>query len=124
MIKEGRIAGLDAPPPSFIPPTPPSTSKLSFSSKSSVNASNSSSPKPNVPSNDVADARNSRSKVNQHSKLVERSSSSITGNQKQLNGPRRTNSNKPPAPATPTLNLDKTRAVSVSVTSLDKQRFS
>ena len=79
MIKEGRIAGLDAPPPSFIPPTPPSTSKLSFSSKSSVNASNSSSPKPNVPSNDVADARNSRSKVNQHSKLVERSSSSITG---------------------------------------------
>ena len=79
MIKEGRIAGLDAPPPSFIPPTPPSTSKLSFSSKSSVNASNSSSPKPNVPSNDVADARNSRSKVNQHAKLVERSSSSITG---------------------------------------------
>jgi len=123
MIKEGRIAGLDAPPPSFIPPTPPSTSKLSFSSKSSVNASNSSSPKPNVPSNDVADARNSRSKVNQHAKLVERSSSSITGNQKQLNGPRRTNSNKPPAPATPTLNSDKTRAVSVSVTSLDKQRF-
>merc|ERR1712020_92965 len=79
MIKEGRIAGLDAPPPSFIPPTPPSTSKLSFSSKSSVNASNSSSPKPNVPSNDVTDTRNARNKRNQHPKLVERSSSSITG---------------------------------------------
>ena len=79
MIKEGRIAGLDAPPPSFIPPTPPSTSKLSFSSKSSINASNSSSPKPNVPSNNATDVRNGRSKVNQHSKLVERSSSSITG---------------------------------------------
>lgn len=40
-------------------------------------------------------------------------------NQKQSNGPRRTNSNKPPAPATPTLNTDKTRAISVSVTSLN-----
>lgn len=40
-------------------------------------------------------------------------------NPKQSNGPRRTNSNKPPAPATPTLNTDKTRAISVSVTSLN-----
>ena len=73
MIKEGRIPGLSEPPPSFIPPTPPSTSKMSFSSKSSVTASNSSSPKPNVPSD------NTRNKRNPHPKLVERSSSSITG---------------------------------------------
>lgn len=39
-----------------------------------------------------------------------------------MNGPRRTNSNKPPAPATPTLNMEKSKAISVSVTSLDKQR--
>ena len=47
---------------------------------------------------------------------------SINRNQKPTNGPRRTNSNKPPAPATPTLNAEKTRAISVSVTSLDKQK--
>jgi hypothetical protein len=119
MIKEGRIAGLDAPPPSFIPPTPPSTSKMSFSSKSSATASSSSSPKPNVPSDNISETRNTRNNRNPHPKLVERSSSSITGNPKQSNGPRRTNSNKPPAPATPTLNTDKTRAISVSVTSLN-----
>ena len=79
MIKEGRIAGLNDAPPSFIPPTPPSTSKLSFSSKSSVNASNSSSPKPNVPSSNVTNTREARNKRNTHTKLVERSSSSITG---------------------------------------------
>ena len=39
-----------------------------------------------------------------------------------MNGPRRSNSNKPPAPATPTLNIEKSKAISVSVTSLDKQR--
>merc|ERR1712226_573623 len=88
--------------------------KMSFSSKSSITASNSSSPKPNVPSD------NTRNKRNPHPKLVERSSSSITGNQKTSNGPRRTNSNKPPAPATPKLNTDKTRVISASVTSLNK----
>ena len=41
-------------------------------------------------------------------------------NQKTSNGPRRTNSNKPPAPATPKLNTDKTRVISASVTSLNK----
>ena len=79
MIKEGRIAGLDAPPPSFIPPTPPSTSKMSFSSKSSATASSSSSPKPNVPSDNISETRNTRNNRNPHPKLVERSSSSITG---------------------------------------------
>ena len=41
LISEGRIAGLNEKPPSFVPPTPPSVSK----SKSSTNTSNDSSPK-------------------------------------------------------------------------------